>query len=1462
MDLPDRIGRYRVEALVGTGGFALVVRAEDETLQDTVAIKVLAEHWAEDADIRDRFLEEARLLRRTGNDDVVTVHDIGELGDGRPYFVMDYANRGTLADRLAGRPSSGLDISSARAIATTLAGGLDALHRAGVVHRDVNPRNVFIKDRHRSASRERRATAPTSIGGGLIAESERLLIGDLGLAKNVILATSGVSMLGGTPGYQAPEQVDPAGEVQPATDIYAATAVMWEAITGSPPPSRTQLRQAVSSVEERWRHFFDKGMATEAGTRFQDMGSWLDAVLEVLGETDTVASDPSRSRVELQTQATNPYQGLASFQPEDAHLFFGRDSLVEELVGRLSRERVLVVGGASGSGKSSLVRAGLIPAVRSGALKESRRWPVVLFTPRSEPVKELAYQLNRTTSTATQRHTVPLTAEELPASPHQARAAAETITDATGGLLMVVDQFEELFTQTQSRETQQIFLDALAEMVDPVDSRARLVIVMRADFYAQSALFPWLADRINRNQVLVGPMSAPELRRAIEEPARQTGLRVEPELVDSILEDAHGDAGALPLISHAMAETWRRRKGTTLPLSSYQETGGVAGAITQTAESTYGDFDPDEQEAAQRLLLRLITPGEGSSDTRLDLPRSELDSDRAPTDMRRVAEALTEARLLTADEKVITIAHEALIGSWPRLRHWIDESRDALRTRQRIVAAAREWDEQGRDPGLLYRGTPLNAALEWAEEHGDDLPATAQQFLSTGEAEHMRQVEAETQAERRSRRLRTRAIAVLAMLLTVAVVASLVAFNSSREANTRLANQLATQASDLAEADPRLALALAVEAAERGAASFELRDALVTATAALESDPVVPAGSPIDVGDALTVSVHPEGEWAAVGLRQGGDISFVDLASGEPIGSPLSGHDKPASAIVFTPDGGTMISAGQDGAILVWDVADPGAVDEPVELGRSDDIVWEIDISPDGSLAVTAGEDGIVQLWDMEATGPAGEPLFDSARDALSAQFSPDGTIVLAGNGRGELMGWDVATREPLFEPFNAHDSDLWEIVFSPNGQMIATASSDGRTRLWDLEGSLLAEPFGGSEDVRGVQFFDDGRLLVAGDERGLVRVWDIAGEEETLVSQVGHGRQVIASSVSPNGATLVTLGVDHNIIPWALSSTSAGPMTGHVDGAYGLAVSPDGDRLASGDGAGEVRLFSPETGELVVGPIPVHRDAVWALAFTPDGNRLVAGDAGGDLAIIDVVTGDIVVSRTAAHDGAVRTVVVDDELILSGGDDGLVRPWDPALEPIGEPMGLHAGGVTDIAFSGAGTLAVSDRSGMVHFWDPTRGDSAGEPLSAEDNAIWGVAWSPDGTFLATASDDWAAHVWDASSHDLVATLTTLTQGGASVAFLGDGETLATTSRDGSIQLFDVALEREIGSRPRSHGSPSWGLAVFPDGVTYATSGEDGTVAIWDALDLDRACERADDALDVEQQRRFLGGAGGALGCR
>ena len=1140
--------------------------------------------------------------------------------------------------------------------------------------------------------------------------------------------------------------------------------------------------------------------------------------------------------------AVCPYRGLAAFQPEDADRFFGRDELVAELVERLDRDRVLFVVGPSGSGKSSAVRAGLIPAVGRGAVAGSDRWAAALFSPRSSPSSELSYQLHRAAEQAGVR--APGGAEPS-TSTNELRTIADAICDATGGLLIVIDQFEELFTLNPHRE-QEAFVKLLAAIADPPASRVRVVMAMRADFYGVCATFPWLVRRATANQALVGPMSRADLRKVIEQPAASSGLRLEDGLVDAVLEDAGTDAAALPLISHAMAETWRRRDGQMLSLQGYRDAGGVAGSISQTADTLYETaLSESEQDACRRLMLRLVAPGEGTSDTRRRLPLRELDRDREPDRSRRVASEMTDARLLTVDRDSLEIAHEALLRSWPRLRRWIDESRDELRTRQRIGHAAAEWHAQERDPDLLYRGTPLRAAREWAEDHGDSLGPEEQAFLTASVEAFDREQIRLREASRRSRRLRRVAVSVLGGLTVAAVVASLIAFSALGESRQRYAESLATQALALADSDPRTAIALAAEAMTRtGTDPADARAALVEASEALAA-PFVPSGPAVQVGDASTVVVSPDGSLIVTGNLDGSISTWS--TTGKALATDVPGHTGAIQEMDFAPDGRRLISGGDDAAVFLWDLSDPSDVPDPTKLGTASGIpVWSVTVAPDGRTAASASEDGTINLWDLESQRPIDGVFADLAFDTITASFSPDGDLLLIGNGLGEVTGLSVDDGSIAIPTFQAHGSDVWEIEFSDDGSLFATASSDGRVRVWETASAdLVDEPFERTAfQAQGVLMLGD--EVVAGDEQGRLLVAPIDG---TAPPTVSAPRAAQIDDAAWGGGVLATLGEDQRLQLWSPSGEpTAVLLDDQPGGAFGLAASPDGARLAVGDGKGTVRVYSSTTGEMTLGPLGLHDGPVRGLAFSDDGIRLASVADDGSISVIDAETGQPLGAPPSGGE-AVTSVLWADDRLVTGGADGMVRIWSGGT--IDAELGPHAGDVTSIARAPDGTVAVADASGQVWFWT-TDGEQIGEPLVADDTAIWGVDWSTDGTLLAAASDDREVSLWDVETRTKVGVLTPQPGGGTDVAFLDDGDSIVSTTRDGVVRLWDVAADTPLGGELRGHQLTSWRAVALP-GMRFATSSQDGTVRIWDLLNLDRACERAAGMLGIESLGPYLG---------
>lgn len=1448
---PERIGRLRVTQVLGVGGFGLVVCAEDDELGGSVAIKILDATWSTDLDIRKRFIDEARLLRSVSNDHLITVHDIGELSDGRPYFVLDLADRGTLADRLV--DLHGIDAISLNAIVSALHQSLSALHNAGFVHRDVTPKNLLIK-RMGSAGRIADRDAQTTARAGLIGTDERIVLGDLGLAKDVV-ASSKATVIGGTPLFRAPEQMQLNAQILETTDVYAATAVIWNVVSGSAPPA-SLLADSTSVIPSgHWKSFMSTGMATDPLDRFPDMQAWYASAQAAInaGSDQILTNVPTRYRTDI-----CPYQGLASFQPEDANRFFGRDKLVKDLVSRLHNRPVMVVAGASGSGKSSLVRAGLISAIKSGALPNSDRWPIVLFTPGAQPIAELEYQLVKVLGRLQIQNS---SLNSLP-SDHRWRLIAEAISETAGGALLCIDQFEELFTFNHESGVVAQFLVALQSMVESVESRIHIVLTIRADFYAKSSRYPWLAKAINDNQMLVGPMSRAELRDAIETPATAVGLKLDDALIDSVLDDAGGAAGSLPLVSHALVETWKRRTGKRLTIENYRAAGGVAGALGQSAETLYNQhLDSSEQSAARRLILRLISPGEGVADTRRPIAISDLDGDADPELMHKVADCLVDARLLTIDRNTIQLAHEAIISSWPRLADWINESRDDLRMQQRIERAATEWIESDRNPDLLYHGTPLSTARDWQKNYGQNLNVQEKDFLNAAaELEHS-ELQRNQLAAKRVRAQRRLAFSTLTLLTIAATVLSVVAFsafrkasNNEQAANQRLAQALASQAVELVNQNPRLALALAAEVIERTERSpVEARIAMVNATVSLASTPYSPASMPKVVGDALTIAVHPTDELVVTGGRDG-SIAFWS-AQGQSRTTELKAHVGAVEEIVFSQTGAQMLSAGLAGRVLTWDLSQSNQTPQPTELMNLDTILWSVAISPNASKIATAAEDGTIRLFDVNNEMES-VILVDLDRDFLTVQFSPDGQYLLAGNGRGEIWSWRVSSGEEHLAPFLAHQSDIWEIVFHPSKPIFVTASSDGRVRIWNLDtGSLLSEPFADiATNIRGVQISERG-LLIAGDEKGRVLFWNTDTSTFQGASSAKHDSQVIDVALQQSGSLLVSLGLDHVLRTWRRSNEGPSQqITFQEDGAYGLALSADGQRIATGDSTGHVRIFSSQSNQAIGLPLSLSAARLWAVALDKHGQFAAAGDQKGTIGIWEVDTGRLIARVMNTHSGAISSIAFhpNDEVLFSAGGDGIIRQWSTKnLAPIDRTMPGHSGGVTRLAFSPDATqLASSDRAGMIRLWDVSTSELQ-QQWQADDNTIWSLAWSANGNQIATAHADEAVSLWNVGSDQPVIKMTPHPGGATDVVFLADGKTLASTSRDGTLRLWDIELGIRIGETLGIPGDTQWRLVSSKMTNHFISTRSNGAVERWDILDMETACSRS--AWNEDAQRRYLG---------
>ena len=1473
MAQPSFVGRYEVREEIARGGFAVVVKAWDEELQCFVALKILHRELAGDTQLEHRFLQEARLLRRVKAPNVVAVHDVGRMNDGRPYFVLDYADRGTLAAKLRGagliRPFTRQDLMP---LVDAVADGLSAIHQAGLIHRDIKPENILFQSTHHPISTSIAATQAANGGvqaTGLIAPDERVLVGDLGIAKDVVQNGSFPTIVGGTPLYLAPEQNLSTAEVTPATDVYSATALLWHVLTGETPPSPDGLADRLSALPPEWQDVMRQGLSVDPEIRHGSMDAWRCAVHDALGHAMT----DTRS-VEVPQSGTCPYKGLAAYQPDDAYYFCGREALVDELIRRVQLHQALVVGGPSGSGKSSLVRAGLLPALKAGTLPGSEHWHTVVMTPGREPLREL-YTVMNVESDLEAHKWAP---EELVSDRLKVRAFIEACGLAQRAALIFIDQFEELFTLAQPSQ-RAAFFEVLSALTQLARSKVKVVIAVRADFYGACAQVPWLAGKITNNQVLVGPMTRAELRRAIMEPARRAGLYLEQGLVDAVIEEAGSEAGSLPLMAHALVETWVRRRGNTLTLEGFLAAGGVAGAISQTADATYEHrLDAEGRKVTKRLFLRLVNPGDIASDTRRVLPQSEIALDENAEVMSWVVEQLTEARLLTIDDGKVQIAHEALLHTWPRLRNWIEESRDDLRMRQKITRAAAEWNTEAREEDLLYRGTPLLSALEWTASNPDQLGPVEREFLHASEAKETQLQAQMAERTRRTRRWRRAAIGALAALTMGATLASLIAFRAADEAREnavraaaasakaqdRFAAALGSAAFGHVNEDPRLALALAAEAIARSpnkAPSYDTRAAIIAAREALSHGRVFLLGSPIPAGEGLAIALNPDGSLLAV-AQAGGNIDLIDIRAHPHRPQSLVGHEGAVRALEFDNSGHQLVSAGVDGTVRLWPVFETD-VGQPRLIGRASDIIPDVCFHPNGAIVAAASVDGTVRLWDTTGLGAVHEPVAQLPVEFKTVEFTPDGNALLAGSDDALIRGWSLPSREPVFPAIhNADGSHLMRIQFNPQGDLFATLDTDGYSALIRYpQGEMLGRPFASEAKIGAEVFSADGALLIGGDDQGRLRLWDVAARREVEVTSSGHSQPIIDASISGDGRLLATLGRDQSIRFWTMGSDYPSAHRYKTSGtkATSVAFDPQGQRLAAGDNSGVVRLWDI-TEDAPARELTRHASGVWALAFSPSANVLASADRNGTIRLLDLERGQVG-SELQASGPVWSLAVLDGGGLLVAATDAALEFWRLGSAMQHTKIPHPRGHITRMAVSARGDrIATSSTDGGVRIYNVAQRSLVRE-LTADQDIIWSLAFSPDGDYLATASGNEVAAVWNLVSGERQALLSGHTGGATDVAFLSDGVTLLVTDRAGNLHWWDLQTRRKLAPPMPAHAGASWRMVVHPDGYTIATAGDDGYAKVWDILSVDRACEFGSPSLDRGRRQQYLGVSEAAIAC-
>ncbi|MFI0369241.1 hypothetical protein ACH35V_15260 [Actinomadura sp. 1N219] len=1044
------------------------------------------------------------------------------------------------------------------------------------------------------------------------------------------------------------------------------------------------------------------------------------------------------------TLRRSPYPGLVPLGAGDADLFFGRDQLLEDLLKAVQRAPLTVVAGASGSGKSSLLGAGLLARLTADGTSASR------VTPGAHP-------------------------------------AYEESDDA----VLIIDQFEEVFTLVADERERDAYLDRLSAVAAAGDGPA-LVIGVRADFYERCVRHAGLVTAFRDSaHVPVGPMDERELRAVVVEPAARVGLQVEPDLVAAVLTEAAGQAGPLPMVAHALRETWSRQRGNVLRLADYRAAGGVGGAIAQTAERLWADLEEAQHDLLRAVLLRLTSPGEGTADTRRRIGRDELTGIGPAGELDTVLDRLATARLIVLDhDDTIEIAHEALVHGWPRLRGWLDDDRDALLRHQRLTGDAAHWEREHRGEDYLYRGDRLAA---WDTEGRTPLNELERSFLAASRVQ--------AAAARRLRRRTVGGLSFAAAATGILLVLALVQTGSAGDARDRATSvRLAGEARRQLPQDPELALLLAIEAYEAGPtpeADIVLRQA--TADARLRGSQA--AGLRQVKGAAATPDGRKMAIWGSGPAPAG--LEIWDLTGSAPRRDELRlppGDTQNVQSAAFSPDGRRLATGSATGRVAVWDLT---ATTPPTILGTAPRGVLGISVSRTGQVA-SAHSDG-VRLWGPAGRAPAELP-------GRSVAFSPSGRRLATGGGGSPLRIWSLTKGRPqpertaargepeqvAFSPrgpwaatVEGDTPQVWDVLsppggewkpqvelprhapklnglaFSRDGQRMATYGADGLIRIWttgaDADPLTLRPP----GDPRGVAFTD--KSLVSVEADGTLRQWDIATGTPTPAQgrplALSADTETLATSAAPMSLTTPQ---DVRIRIWRGSGTTE--IKGPRDSGYKVALSPDGRLMAGLGRAGTLTLWDLATGTSTTAPADL-RGLPSTLTFSPDGERLAAGAANTDPMVWQVspalkrVTG-WETQPTAKAEGAIA-FGPDGTLLADARDDGTVLIWD--LRGAHEPkiMRGHQDDLTGLTLSGR-HLAAAAADGAIRVWN-IEGKADPTLLRGPANPVRKVGFSPDGSWLLTNEPTGHLRLWRPNGGEPV-DLTGWGATGGLAAFTPDGE--------------------------------------------------------------------------------------------
>jgi WD40 repeat protein len=1124
-----------------------------------------------------------------------------------------------------------------------------------------------------------------------------------------------------------------------------------------------------------------------------------------------------------------PYRGLTAFRDVDYHLFFGRQDLVTEMVAQVHTQRLLAVVGPSGSGKSSLVVAGLLPALRAGAVPGSADWcylpPIV---PGATPLESLARLCMAegsgagTAAPAMAAQPQVADPENLMASvaalrtdPAQIRSYLRLHDESQAPIVLTIDQFEEVFTLCTDEDETQAFIAALVAVLTAPGIRHTLILTMRSDFETVLTRVPAFHAQFVAARVKVPPLSRDGLRKAIEEPGKAVGLRFEPGVVDALLQDILGEPAGLPLLQFTLRKLWEYRERNRITLAAYQRVGGGRQALAQSADAWYHALIPEEQATVRRILLHIVQAGEGFEVTSHRTTHERLlQIGEDPDRVQRVLTKLIQAGLVrvspgsTPGATHIEVAHEALVRNWPTLVKWLDDEKVTMTILRRLELQAKEWVRLGRGSGGLLDQVALHEAERWiarAETTGLGYDAVIQAFVQASRV-------AVTNEARRQK----------------AVVQYLKHLNRELREHQRVIDtqRLAFAAQSLVHTAPETALLLACEAAMRD-------DNAVTAQALRDVIDQVhwrPVLLRCHTGPVTSVAIDRAGTYLATASTDG------TIALWSMQGTLLvqwTGHPAPITRVVIHPDGHWLATASADGTARLWK-RDTG--EELRCFSGHTDVVDHVVFHPNGHWLATASPDRTTRLWNLHDTTTLVLAGHNGSVTAIG--FSPDGQRMVTASEDWTARVWDCRTGQMLIL-LDAHTGTVCSAMSSPDGQRIVTASEDRTARIWTCTGHplLVLEQHTGT--VCHAVWSPDGQRIVTVSDDGTTCLWESATGAVVAVLR-GHVRTVVDIFFAPDGQRFGTVSDDQTVRLWSTTGMPLDTLSGHTGPIFQAAFSPDGHQIVTASADGTARLWRAT--EPALATLIGHTGQVYNAAFSPDGHQIVTASADGtarlwertgrEIRALGSTVGAIYSAIMDVDDVTARNSYVlpvynalfspDGRWIVLLSEDQVAWVWD-RTGTIRLPLRGHTRTVQSAAFSpDSHYLVTASADRTARLWHVT-----GQPLPilrGHGGMVRSVAFRPDGQWIVTASVDRTARVWDTSGTTR-AVLAGHTEPLATACFSPDGSAIVTASEDGTARIWDCS--GTVLAVLTGHTAPVWNAIFSPDGHRVLTVSEDGTARLW-----------------------------------